>query len=190
MAGKSGKIKLGDKEVSYQIRKYKKSRNIKISIAPHRPILVSIPAKVPYKAGEMFLYSRVPWIKKHSHKIQEIDSNKEKQNYLKHKEQARELITKLADEWSKVYGVSYNRISIRNQKTRWGSCTQSGNLNFSYKLLFLPEPLAEYVVIHELCHLKHLNHSSKFWDMLAKHLPDWKVRKQHLKNIDFRISLT
>lgn len=84
--------------------------------------------------------------------------------------------------YSAVYGFRASRISIRNPKTRWGSCSEKGNLNFSYKLLFLPDVLADYIVVHELCHLAELNHSAKFWQLVAKTLPDYKERRKALRN--------
>lgn len=104
------------------------------------------------------------------------------QHYLQHKELAREHITARVEYWNQFYGFDYNRIAIRNQRTCWGSCSSNNNLNFSYKLLFLPERLFDYIIVHELCHLEEFNHSQSFWDLVGETLPDYKKLREELHN--------
>ena len=104
-------------------------------------------------------------------------------NYLKNREKARFFIYKRLEYYSEIYGFKFNRVSIRNQKTRWGSCSKKGNLNFNYRILMLPEYLANYIIVHELCHLKELNHSPKFWNLVAQIMPNYLERKKELKNL-------
>ena len=80
-------------------------------------------------------------------------------------------------------GVSYNRITIREQKTRWGSCSSKGNLNFNWKLVLLPEALLDYVVVHELAHRLEMNHSDRFWRVVEGQLPDYRSRRQLLRDV-------
>lgn len=96
----------------------------------------------------------------------------DKLKYQKHKAEARALVLKKLEKYNKEYGFKYNRISIRDQKTRWGSCSKKGNLNFNYKIVFLPEELADYIIVHELCHLKEFNHSARFWALVAQVFPN------------------
>ena len=77
---------------------------------------------------------------------------------------------------------SYKAIKIKNQKTRWGSCSRNKNLNFNYKLIFLPKKQQDYIIIHELCHLKEFNHSRKFWSLVEKIMPDYLEIKNELRN--------
>ncbi len=86
-------------------------------------------------------------------------------------EHVRALATSRAQYWGARYGIAFGRISIRKQKTRWGSCSQTGNLNFNYRLGFLPFELADYIVVHELCHIVHHNHSRAFWALVARAYP-------------------
>ncbi len=78
-------------------------------------------------------------------------------------------------------GGSYSRITIRDQKTRWGSCSSTGTLSFNYRLMFAPPRVLDYVVIHELCHLTHMNHSREFWNLVASVMPEYKIHRNWLK---------
>ena len=95
--------------------------------------------------------------------------------------EAARLITEIADKLSSQMGIDYKRILIRGQKTRWGSCSHKKNLSFNWKLIMAPEPVVEYVTIHELIHLKEMNHSKKFWELIAQYCPDWRQHKKWLK---------
>lgn len=105
-----------------------------------------------------------------------------RRNYLEYKEPARELVLRRVEYFNSIYNFPYGRISIRNQRTRWGSCSKKGNLNFNYKIVLIPEKLADYIIVHELCHLKEFNHSKRFWALVAKTFPDYKKIKQDLRN--------
>jgi len=101
-----------------------------------------------------------------------------------YRQQAERLIKAKADELCPRLGVTYSRIVIRAAKTRWGSCSRKGNLNFNWKLMMAPEPVIDYVIVHELAHLREMNHSKKFWKLVADHCPQWRKRRQWLKNHD------
>lgn len=83
--------------------------------------------------------------------------------------------------YAQVMGVSYNRVTIRAQKTRWGSCSARGNLNFNWKLILMPLEVLDYVVVHELAHRIEMNHSDRFWVQVEKILPDYQERRRRLK---------
>jgi predicted metal-dependent hydrolase len=104
--------------------------------------------------------------------------------YQLHKEAARRLIHSRLEYFNQYYGLTYNRVSIRDQRRCWGSCSSKGNLNFSYKLLFLPPCLSDYVIVHELCHLRVLNHSTTFWNVVAEVFPDYAVRVNALRTLE------
>ncbi len=94
---------------------------------------------------------------------------------------AKEHFTKRVEHFLPLTGGSYTKITIRDQKTRWGSRSSSGTLSFNYRLMYAPPRVLDYVVLHELCHITHMNHSKEFWDMVASIMPDYKVCKQWLK---------
>jgi predicted metal-dependent hydrolase len=103
--------------------------------------------------------------------------------YLNYKEKAREMIKERLAHYNSFYNYEYKRIAIKNHKSRWGSCSKKGNLNFNYRLVHLPQRLSDYVIVHELCHLGEFNHSKRFWALVEKTIPDWRARRRELMNI-------
>ncbi len=88
--------------------------------------------------------------------------------------------------YNKFYNFPYNKIFIKNHKARWGSCSIRNNINFNYRIIFLSQELADYIIVHELCHLKEMNHSRKFWVLVEKIFPDYKKVRKELYKIRFR----
>lgn len=151
-------------------------------------IIVRVPNRVSRAAAEKFLEEKSEWIDKTLAKIKEKEESREtlpkftqKELYII-KKRAKQEIPFLVEEYASVMGVTYEHISIRAQKTVWGSCTADGNLNFNCLLVLLPERLIRYVVVHELCHRKEMNHSQKFWQEVEKILPDYKELRKQLKD--------
>ena len=105
-------------------------------------------------------------------------------HYLAHKEEARELVLARLAYFNTHYNYSWNRVAIRNQRRCWGSCTSLKNLNFNYKILLLPQHLRDYIIVHELCHLKELNHGANFWALVAEQVPEYKKCIAELRGID------
>jgi predicted metal-dependent hydrolase len=105
-------------------------------------------------------------------------------HYVDHKEQARELVLARLQHFNQHYGLEWNRVAIRNQRRCWGSCTSLKNLNFNYKILLLPPHLRDYIIVHELCHLKHLHHGKDFWNLVAEQMPEYKKHVAELRAID------
>lgn len=97
----------------------------------------------------------------------------------KKSEEAGRFVESRINYFNKFYNFEINRVTIRNQSTRWGSCSSKGNLNFNYKIIYLRPKLADYLIVHELCHLKELNHSKRFWTLVEKTIPDYvKINKE------------
>ncbi|MBN2099170.1 MAG: M48 family metallopeptidase [Dehalococcoidia bacterium] len=94
--------------------------------------------------------------------------------------QAASLLERKADEFARAFGVTYTRFSIRGQRTRWGSCSHRGTLSFNWRLIMAPEPVVDYVVIHEVAHLREMNHTKRFWELVAVQCPSWREHKKWL----------
>lgn len=105
-----------------------------------------------------------------------------------YRKQARRYLEEKTAWWAERMGVTYLRISIRDQATRWGSCSSKGNLNYNWKLVLLPEELADYVVVHELAHRVFMNHSKDFWKVVERELPDYRQRRRRLKDYESEIN--
>ncbi len=117
---------------------------------------------------------------------------KSRPDYLAQKENTRKLVHENLIKYSDLYremGIDippYKKVFIKDTVSRWGSCSSKGNLNFSYRLAVIPQHLAEYIVAHELCHLKEFNHSNQFWLLVEKTIPDYEARKEELKKYSLR----
>lgn len=106
---------------------------------------------------------------------------------MANKEAARALVHNRVAHFLKYYGlehgISVSKIAIRNQRSRWGSCSKKGNLNFNYKIVFLSPEQQDYIIVHEICHIKEFNHAKSFWDLVAETIPDWKKLRGELKKV-------
>lgn len=105
-------------------------------------------------------------------------------HYVRHKEEARALVHARLAHFNAHYNHTLRRVFIKNSKSRWGSCSSAGNLNFNYKLIFLPPELLDYVVVHELCHLRHFNHGPEFWLLVEQVLPNHKDLRRQLRTLE------
>lgn len=110
----------------------------------------------------------------------EMNANKVLEEWLR--TSAEDTLAEKVDMWADKMGVEYNRVSVKDQKTLWGSCSSNKNLNFSWRIIKAPEHIIDYLVIHELSHLVHMNHGPDFWNMVQEFCPDYKVRRQWLKS--------
>ncbi len=171
----------------YVIRKNRRAKHLGLSVYCDGRVVVTVPYSANTKNVLSFVLEKSKWVQKKLHYYSGFENvslaQLKRSDYIKHKEEARILIYKQLDTFSKIYGFSYNKVSIRNQKTCWGSCTEKGNLNFNYKILFLAEELGNYIIVHELCHLKEMNHSPKFWELVAQEVPNHKDIRKQLRKI-------
>ena len=158
-------------------------KTIAIQIMPDGSVVVRSPKRMRVDEVRKFVNSKSTWIEKHL--TNRVPRNEEKltDSELKElRERTRILVTERVRYFAPLVDVTYNQIAIRAQRTRWGSCSSKGNLNFNCLLGLVPSEVLDYVVVHELCHRKELNHSDRFWNEVSRILPDYKARKQWLKD--------
>lgn len=184
--GKNKEIILNGRKVVYSLKTSGRARNLRVSIRPGGVVAAVKPRFISERVVEDFLRQKADWV------IEKIDRLKDrngliargtKADFKRHAPLARQLALEKINQFNETYQVSFNRVAIRNQSTRWGSCSRKGNLNFNYRIALLPERLSDYIVVHEMCHLRELNHSKKFWDLVAIAIPDYGRRRRELKEI-------
>lgn len=164
-------------------------KTVAIQVNSDLSVTVRAPRSASEKDIEEILKKKEAWISKH---IEKIKKTKERLETEPTEKLTREKVIALAEEalkviparveyFARVIGVTYGKITIRNQKTRWGSCSSKGNLNFNCLLMLAPPEVLDYVVVHELCHRKQMNHSKAFWSEVEKVFPDYKEARKWLK---------
>ena len=161
-----------------------KRKSMTIQIKAHGQVIVRTPYRVSKRTVEQFLYAHQIWILEKQHQViaaeaqqVHITGEERKQGI----ELAKKLIPERVAYFAKQMDVTYGRITIREQKTRWGSCSSKGNLNFNWKLVLFEPELLDYVVVHELAHRIEMNHSANFWIIVESVLPDYKERRKRLR---------
>lgn len=168
--------------IPYQVIRSSR-KTISIQIKPDGQVLVRCPRRMSGDAVRAFVESKAGWIAKHlaqqtaAPKLPAFTSEEIRELARK----AGEIIPQRAAYFAPLIGVAYGKITIRSQHSRWGSCSGKGNLNFNCLLVLTPAEVLDYVVVHELCHRKEMNHSKQFWAEVARILPDYKTSRAWLK---------
>ena len=168
--------------ISYRILRSDR-KTLSLEITAQGEVLVRAPRRLSAAAIDRFVKSKEGWLRSRLAKYQSrptlpVLTEGELANL---RTAAREEFAALSAKWAPRLGVTYGKITIRTQKSRWGSCSAQGNLNFNCLLMLAPEEIREYVAVHELCHRMHMNHSPAFWTAVAKALPDYEARRKWLK---------
>ena len=164
-------------------------KTVAIQVNSNLSVTVRAPRSVSEKDIEEILKKKEAWISKHIEKIKKTKERLEaestekltREKVIALAEEALKVIPERVEYFAKVIGVTYGKITVRNQKTRWGSCSSKGNLNFNCLLMLAPPEVLDYVVVHELCHRKQMNHSKAFWLEVEKVLPNYKEVRKWLK---------
>lgn len=179
-------MKLALEKFEYIIKKSRRT-TISVQITPDQKLLVKAPAYTSIKEVEEFLREKRDWIIKQINRTKVTSQQAAQMGILSDKEirklkrDAKKIIPERVEYYAKLSGITYNRIFIRLQKSRWGSCSVEGNLNFNALLALMPLEVLDSVVVHELCHRRHMDHSKAFYDEVLKIFPDYKKWDKWLK---------
>ncbi len=153
-------------------------------------VIVRAPRHMALRDIDAFVERHRSWIERRTAQLAQARQNKRVISDREREEgirAAKEQIPRRVAYFARQMGVTYGRITIREQKTRWGSCSSKGNLNFNWKLMLMPEEILDYVVVHELAHRREMNHSERFWTIVAEMLPDYRERRRRLKEWGRRV---
>ena len=167
-------------EATYRVIRSNR-KTIAIQIMPNGVVVVRAPMRMPTATIEGFVQDKASWIEKQLARLPVVEKFTEVQ-MEKLVKKAKTVIPEKVAHFAPLVGVDYGRVSIRAQHTRWGSCSGKGNLNFNCLLMLAPPEVADYVVVHELCHRKEMNHSQRFWLEVERVLPNYRASKKWLKD--------
>lgn len=179
-----------NKSISYELVRSSR-KTIAIQISADGSVTVRAPLRCKKADVEAFVQEKRGWIVKNQQELErrarEREEKKEqlpgwsREDYEKYRKLATRVLQQRTDYYAQRMGVVYGRITIRDQKTRWGSCSAKGNLNYNWRLILAPEEVLDYVVVHELAHRREMNHSERFWRLVEEVLPDYQRRRSWLK---------
>jgi predicted metal-dependent hydrolase len=175
-----------NQQIFYVLKRSAKAKRLRITVHSDASVVVTAPKRMFEFTINHFVNQKSDWIGERVayraiHPAPIFQKKLTRKDYLKHKEDARKLVNEKIEQFNGFYQFAYNRISIKDTKSRWGSCSAKKNLNFNYKIVLLPLPMAEYIVVHELCHLKEFNHSQRFWYLVGETIPEYKKIRAELK---------
>ena len=156
-------------------------KTVAVQIAGPNAVTVRAPRRMPQSEIDRFLTSHLDWIQKHLAMQPAPQPRFTAEEIRALAQQALTDLPARAARFAPMVGVTYGRITIRNQKSKWGSCSSKGNLNFNCLLMLCPEYVRDYVVIHELCHRREMNHSAAFWTQVARVMPDYQRARDWLR---------
>lgn len=157
-------------------------KSVAIQITPDGQVTVRCPLGMKHEVIQKFVMNKADWIRNHlppqdAPVLQPFTS----EEIHSMADAALKVIPQRVAHFAPLVGVDYGRVTIRNQRSKWGSCSSKGNLNFNCLLMLAPPEVLDYVVVHELCHRKEMNHSERFWREVENILPDYRERKKWLK---------
>jgi len=161
-----------------------KAKHLNISVKPFKGVRIAVPVGLSFKKAEQVVRSKVKWIKRHQERmtLAEVEHESILRNSVEiDRAEAKAKLMSRLNNLTKKNGFTYNRVFIRNQKTRWGSCSSKNNINLNVKLIRLPDELINYVILHELVHTGIKNHSKEFWAELDRLVGDAKKMQSRLK---------
>lgn len=168
----------------------RRAKRIIIYVRPLKSVRVAVPARTSFKKALAFVCAKKQWIKKHIARTEQIESRKKalgNHPQTIDKADAKKRLTDQLYHLAREYGFTCNNVTIREQKARWGSCSIKNNISLNLKLVLMPEELIDYVILHELVHIRIHNHSKQFWAELDKYVGNSKIMAKRLRMNDLRL---
>ncbi len=175
----------------YELRESSRAKYVRIQVDANGEVVVTKPKRASMRSVEQFVQARAAWIEEAKRKASKRRGGlpliplprprKGSRAYTEARRQAREVVLSRLEFFNKEFTTIYGSVSIRDQKTRWGSCSHRNNLSFNYRIAFLPNELADYIIVHELCHTIEHNHSPRFWAQVARALPNHEALRKEIR---------
>ena len=180
-------IEILQRNIGYTLKISGRSRSLRLAVYPGGELVVTAPRFLSIRAIEQFIIRKSKWVLEKIDKLVSVPKIVKTKNsrldFIRNKSTALKIARQKMEYFNQFYGLKWKKVMIKNQKTRWGSCSRQGNINFNYKIALLPERAVDYIIVHEMCHLAEMNHSRKFWNLVAKTVPDYReVRRGLRKN--------
>lgn len=171
--------------IQYILKTSGRARRLRLAVHSDGRVVVTAPALMSQSFVDSFVQQRSGWVadalarfKRRAPKtIIEARPNA----FARYKSEARSLVLARLAHFNAFYNFRFRRVFIKNQKARWASCSKQGNLNFNFKIALLPPELADYIIVHELCHLFQMNHSPAFWSEVSRSIPHWRMLRRALR---------
>lgn len=175
---KTKTVQLYNKRIPYELRKSHRAKRMRLAVYLDGNFVVTVPKGYSELNAEKYIVQKSKWIASKLEFFSNLPQSKVlasgANSFESNKDKTLKLVLNRLKTFNKVYGHRYNKVSIKNQKTRWGSCTKKRNLNFNFKIIMLSPKLRDYIIVHELCHLKEFNHSRKYWTLVSRAMPDYE----------------
>lgn len=169
-------------EEPVEVRRSPRARRWRLTVGWGEPVRLTVPRSMTRAEIDSVLAAHAGWVaRERGRQVPRLGLDGRAVSADEGRRAARELVAMVVDEEARALGVTYRRIEIRDQRTRWGSCSPRGTLSFNWRLALAPFEVLDYVVVHELCHLRQPNHSPRFWSLVAARRPDWRAQRAWLR---------
>lgn len=176
-------IILEGQNIEYIVRTHPRAKRLRATVYPGGKLVVTLPKRYTERPIGKFLIEKSTWILKALNKSKSRTSllpKADKASYKRYKETSRSFVHERIEHFNQIYNLKFNNVRIGNQTSLWGSCSIKRNLNFNYRIIFLPPKVADYLIVHELCHLKEFNHGPNFWAQVERAIPNYKLVRRQL----------
>ncbi|MDO8584025.1 MAG: SprT family zinc-dependent metalloprotease [bacterium] len=176
--------------IAYETTVSTRAKRVRLSVYEDGRVILTIPKRCSRDVAARFVERHARWI---ASRLERFQKRRARLTVIpgRHFEEEKERALAFAEEHLKrlnaAYGFTYHLVRVKNQKSKWGSCSRKGAINVNYKILYLPPLLVDYLLVHELCHLKEMNHGPRFWQLVGQTVPDYKERRKQLRLIDVKI---